>query len=131
MAINHSIVNHHQDLEQHRCRLGNSTARKRRNDPGDPEKCPVWDLHKVYTGDDIHQWVQEGCRSAGIGCLDCKQPLIDAILAEQKTMHERAQQYSDDPTLVRNIIADGCERAREVAEDTMEEVRNAMGVVYY
>ena len=106
-------------------------ARKRRNDPGDPEKCPVWDLHKVYTGDDVHQWVQEGCRSAGSGCLDCKQPLIDAILAEQKTMHERAQQYSDDPTLVRNIIADGCERASEVAEDTMEEVRNAMGVVYY
>lgn len=106
-------------------------ARKRRNDPGDPEKCPVWDLHQVYTGDDVHQWAQEGCRSAGIGCLDCKQPLIDAILAEQKTMHERAQQYSDDPTLVRNIIADGCERAREAAEDTMEEVRNAMGVVYY
>ena len=106
-------------------------ARKRRNDPGEPEKCPVWDLHKVYTGKDVHQWVQEGCRSASIGCLDCKQPLIDAILKEQEQMGERAKQYSDDPTLVRNIIADGCERAREVAEDTLEEVRSCVGLAYY
>jgi tryptophanyl-tRNA synthetase len=106
-------------------------ARKRRNDPGEPEKCPVWELHKVYTGSDVHLWLQEGCRSAKIGCLDCKQPLIDAILAEQKTMHERAQPYSDDPTLIRNIIADGCERAGDVAEETMEEVRNAVGLIYY
>jgi tryptophanyl-tRNA synthetase len=106
-------------------------ARKRRNDPGDPEKCPVWELHKVYTGSDVHHWIQEGCRSAKIGCLDCKQPLIDAILAEQETMHERARPYADDPTLVRNIIADGCERAGDVAEETMEEVRNAVGLAYY
>ena len=106
-------------------------ARKRRNDPGDPEKCPVWELHKVYTGNDVHLWIQEGCRSAKIGCLDCKQPLIDAILAEQETMYERARPYSDDPTLVRNIIADGCERAGDVAEETMEEVRSAVGLVYY
>ena len=106
-------------------------ARKRRNDPGNPEKCPVWELHKVYTGSDVHHWLQEGCRSAKIGCLDCKRPLIDAILAEQETMHERARQYSDDPTLVRNIIADGCERARDVAEETMTEVRNAVGLTYY
>ena len=106
-------------------------ARKRRNDPGDPEKCPVWDLHKVYTDKDVHEWVQEGCRSAGIGCLDCKQPLIDAILKEQEEMRDRAKQYSDDPTLVRNIIADGCERAREVAEDTLEEVRSCVGLAYY
>lgn len=106
-------------------------ARKRRNDPGDPEKCPVWELHKVYTGADVHTWIQEGCRTAKIGCLDCKQPLIDAILTEQKEMYERAKQYTDDPTLVRNIIADGCERAREVAEDTLEEVRSCVGLVYY
>ena len=106
-------------------------ARKRRNDPGDPEKCPVWDLHKVYTGKDVHEWVQQGCRSAEIGCLDCKQPLIDAILKEQEEMRDRAKQYSDDPTLVRNIIADGCERAREVAEDTLEEVRSCVGLAYY
>jgi len=106
-------------------------ARKRRNDPGEPEKCPVWELHKVYTGSDVHDWIQQGCRSAGIGCLDCKQPLIDAILAEQKVMHERAKPYADDPTLVRNIIADGCEQARDVAEETLEEVRNAVGLAYY
>ena len=106
-------------------------ARKRRNDPGEPEKCPVWDLHKVYTGKDVHEWVQEGCRSAKIGCLDCKGPLIEAILKEQEQMRDRAKQYSDDPTLVRNIIADGCERAREVAEDTLEEVRSCVGLGYY
>lgn len=106
-------------------------ARKRRHDPGEPEKCPVWALHKVYTDDTVWEWVQAGCRSAGIGCLECKQPLIDAIVTEQELMHERARQYVDDPTLVRNIIADGCERARSAAEETMSEVRNVMGLGYY
>lgn len=106
-------------------------ARKRRNDPGEPNKCPVWELHKVYSDAKTREWVEDGCRSAGIGCLDCKQPLIDAILAEQKEIHERARQYTEDPTLVKNIISDGCERAREVAEETMEEVRGSMGLDYY
>ncbi len=106
-------------------------ARKRRHDPGEPDKCPVWDLHKVYSTDDTRTWVQEGCRSAGIGCLDCKQPLIEAILSEQRAMHERAAPYAEDPTLVRNIIADGCERAREIAGETLEEVRRSMGLEYY
>jgi tryptophanyl-tRNA synthetase len=106
-------------------------ARKRRHDPGEPEKCPVWGLHKVYSTDETRNWVQEGCRSADIGCVDCKQPLIEAILAEQKVMHERAAPYAEDPTLVRNIIADGCERAREIAGETLEEVRRSMGLEYY
>jgi tryptophanyl-tRNA synthetase len=106
-------------------------ARKRRHDPGEPEKCPVWGLHKVYSDDETRKWVQEGCRSADIGCVDCKQPLIEAILAEQKAMHERAAPYAEDPTLVRNIIADGCERAREIAGETLEEVRRSMGLEYY
>jgi tryptophanyl-tRNA synthetase len=106
-------------------------ARVRRTDAGDPDKCPVWQLHLLYTGDDVKQWVQEGCRSAGIGCLECKQPLIDTILAEQAAMEERARPYSEDPTLVRNMIADGCEKAREIAEETLEEVRRAMGLEYY
>ena len=106
-------------------------ARKRRTDPGDPDKCPVWQLHLVYTNDETHAWVQEGCRSAGIGCLDCKQPLIDAVLAEQAVVHERAKQYADDPTAVRNIIADGCEKAREIAEETLVEVRRCMGLDYF
>ena len=106
-------------------------ARIRRNDPGDPDKCPVRELHKVYTGADVHAWIDEGCRGATIGCIDCKQPLIDAILEEQRVMHDRARRYSDDPTLVRSIIADGCEQAKDVAEETMTEVRNSVGLGYY
>lgn len=105
-------------------------ARIRRTDPGDPDKCPVWQLHQVYSNDEVKSWVQQGCRSAGIGCLDCKQPVIDGVLAEQKPMQERAQMYLEDPTLVRNIIADGCEKARKEAQDTMRDVREAMGLLY-
>ncbi|MBS4098196.1 MAG: tryptophan--tRNA ligase [Sulfuricella sp.] len=105
-------------------------ARVRRTDPGTPEKCPVWQFHMVYSTDSLRQWVQEGCTSAGIGCLECKQPVIDAVLEEQKPMRERARMYHDDPTLVRNIIADGCEKARELANETMRDVREAMGLNY-
>ncbi len=105
-------------------------ARVRRTDPGTPEKCPVWQFHMVYSDDGRRQWVQDGCISAGIGCLECKQPVIDAVLEEQKPMRERAQIYLDDPTLVRNIIADGCEKARELACETMRDVREAMGLNY-
>jgi tryptophanyl-tRNA synthetase len=105
-------------------------ARVKRTDPGDPEKCPVWQLHLVYTDDKTQAWVQQGCRSAGIGCLECKEPVIQAILAEQTPMRERAQRYLDDPTLVKSIIADGCEKARTLAAETMREVREAMGLNY-
>ncbi|MEO7726166.1 MAG: tryptophan--tRNA ligase [Burkholderiales bacterium] len=105
-------------------------ARVKRTDPGDPEKCPVWQLHLVYSDDARKQWVQEGCRSAGIGCLECKQPVIDAVLAELAPMRERAQRYLDDPTLVKSIIADGCEKAQKLAEDTMRDVREVMGLHY-
>ena len=90
-------------------------ARVKRNDPGDPEKCPVWQFHLVYSDASTQAWVQQGCRSAAFGCLECKQPLIQSILAEQTPMRERAQRYLDDPTLVKNIIADGCEKARALA----------------
>ncbi|MFA7241278.1 MAG: tryptophan--tRNA ligase [Sulfuricellaceae bacterium] len=105
-------------------------ARVRRTDPGTPSRCPVWQFHLVYSDDGRRQWVQEGCTSAGIGCLECKQPVIDAVLEEQKPMRERAQTYLDDPTLVRNIISDGCEKARELAGETMRDVREAMGLNY-
>ena len=105
-------------------------ARVKRTDPGDPEKCPVWQLHQVYSDDAKRQWVQTGCRSAGIGCLECKQPVIDAIIAEQQPMRERAQRYLDDPTLVRNIVADGCEKARKMAQETLRDVREVMGLGY-
>jgi tryptophanyl-tRNA synthetase len=103
-------------------------ARVRRTDKGEPERCPVWQLHKVYSDEATREWVQTGCRSAGIGCLDCKQPVIDAILRELAPMRERAQRYLEDPTLVRNIVADGCDRARALAGETMREVREAMGL---
>jgi tryptophanyl-tRNA synthetase len=105
-------------------------ARVKRADPGDPEKCPVWQLHLVYSDDKRKEWVRQGCRSAGIGCLECKQPVIDAVLEEQKPMRERAEKYLADPTLVRSIIADGCEKARKLAQETMREVRQAMGLNY-
>lgn len=106
-------------------------ARVRRNDPGDPEKCPVWDLHKVYSSDDTRAWVEQGCRSASIGCVDCKQPLIDDLLKEQAMIAERAAPFIEDRTLVRNIIADGCEKARETADETMKQVRSSMNLDYY
>ena len=105
-------------------------ARVRRTDAGDPDKCPVWQLHQVYSNAEVKDWVVAGCKSAGIGCLDCKQPVIDGVLAEQKPMFERAQPYLDDPALVRRIVADGCERARAVAGETMRDVKEAMGLGY-
>ncbi len=105
-------------------------ARVRRTDPGDPEKCPVWSFHMVYSNDATREWVQQGCKSAGIGCIECKQPVIEAVLREQEPMRERARMYEEDPTLVRNIIADGCEKARKMANETMRDVREAMGLNY-
>mgnify|MGYP003346333551 FL=1 len=105
-------------------------ARVKRTDPGNPDTCPVWQFHVVYSDEKTRQWASEGCRSAGIGCLDCKQPVIDAVLAELGPMRERAEKYMEDPTLVRNIVADGCEKARRLAQDTMREVRQAMGLDY-
>ncbi len=105
-------------------------ARVRRTDPGDPEKCPVWQLHQVYSGDEMRQWVQEGCRNAGIGCLDCKKPIIEAVLAELRPIQERASEYESDPGAVHAIVREGCEKAREVARKTLDEVRLAMGLTY-
>ncbi|QRM19957.1 tryptophan--tRNA ligase [Dechloromonas sp. TW-R-39-2] len=107
------------------------TNRVRRTDPGEPTKCPVWQLHQVYSNDACKEWVQQGCRTAGIGCIECKQPVIDGILREQVPMRERAQMYLDDPTLVKNIIADGCDKARDLARETMRDVREAMGLEYH
>ena len=106
------------------------TARIKRTDPGDPAKCPVWQLHCVYSDEKKREWVQQGCRSAAIGCIECKQPVIDAVIAEQTPMRERAQKYIDDPTLVRNIVADGCEKARKMAQETLRDVREVMGLGY-
>jgi tryptophanyl-tRNA synthetase len=105
-------------------------ARVRRSDPGDPDKCPVWDLHKIYSDEKTKAWVQSGCRSAGIGCLDCKKPVIDAVLAQLAGFRERAREYEENPELVRGIVSEGCERAREAARATMLEVREAVRLDY-
>jgi tryptophanyl-tRNA synthetase len=111
-------------------RMTTDPARVRRSDPGEPERCPVWQLHKVYSTTETQSWAAQGCRTAGIGCLDCKQPVIDAMLREQQPWRERAQPYLDDPSLLRSIVADGCDRARAAAQETMRDVRDAMGLVY-
>ncbi|MEY3861984.1 MAG: hypothetical protein RIR60_350 [Pseudomonadota bacterium] len=105
-------------------------ARIRRTDPGDPAKCPVWQLHQVYSDQSTQDWAQNGCKTAGIGCIECKGPVIEGVLAELKPIQERAAQYADDPSLVKNIVAEGCEKARKLARETMRDVRDAMGLNY-
>ncbi len=105
-------------------------ARVRRTDPGDPAKCPVWEFHQIYSSDETRAWASEGCTTAGIGCIECKQPVIDAVLAELEPIKKRADEYLKDMDTVRTIIAEGCEEARDAARETMEEVRQAIGISY-
>jgi tryptophanyl-tRNA synthetase len=111
-------------------RMPTDPARVRRTDSGDPGRCPVWQFHLQYSDEATQQWVQKGCRTAGIGCLECKQPVIDAMLREQEPWRQRAQPYLDDPSLLRSIVADGCDRARRIAQETMRDVREAMGLSF-
>ncbi len=101
-------------------------ARVRRTDPGDPDKCPVWDLHRIYSDETTRQWVNEGCRSAGIGCLDCKKPMIDKLVAQIRGMRKRAQEFEEQPDLISGIVSEGAEKAREAARETLDEVRRVM-----
>lgn len=105
-------------------------ARVRRSDPGTPEKCPVWALHKVYSTDEVKNWVQTGCRSAGIGCVECKRPVIESIQKEVAPIRERAEELEQNPGLVRKTVLEGAEYAREVAGETLEDVRRAIGLDY-
>ncbi len=117
-------------LEHKVRRMPTDPARVKRTDAGNPERCPVWEFHKVYSNEATRQWVTQGCKSAGIGCLECKQPLIDGILAEQQPMLARAEPYIANPKIVREIVDAGTERARVTARETMREVREAMGLNY-
>jgi len=103
-------------------------ARIRRTDPGDPKNCPVWQLHAVYSDDKTKEWVEYGCKNADIGCIECKQPAIESILKELKPIQERANHYIDSPDVVKSVVAEGCEKARKLARDTMRDVREVMGV---
>ncbi|HEX7030723.1 MAG TPA: tryptophan--tRNA ligase, partial [Gammaproteobacteria bacterium] len=105
-------------------------ARVRRTDTGNPEKCPVWDFHRMYSDDETKKWVWEGCTTAGIGCIDCKMSVIARVQAELEPIRERAKEYEANPDLVRSIMNDGSEAARAVAKETLEEVRQAAGLNY-
>ena len=118
------------EIEQKLRTMPTDPARVRRTDPGDPALCPVWQFHEVYSGDDVKDWVQQGCRSADIGCLECKQPVIDAVRAELAPIQTRARELEAQPEVVRSAINEGCERARDVARVTMEEVRLAMSLTW-
>jgi len=118
------------DVETKLRTMPTDPARVRRTDPGTPEKCPVWQLHEIYSPSDVKDWVQVGCVSAGIGCVECKQPVIEAVQKELQPIQERAREYERDMKTVQSIIHDGCEQARDIARDTMEDVRKAMGLVY-
>lgn len=111
-------------------RMPTDPARGHRQDPGEPTRCPVWQMHLTHSDEAVRQWAEQGCRSAGIGCLECKAPLIDAIRAELAPLQERALDYEQNPDLVRSILADGAERARDEARETLAEVRQAMGLGY-
>ena len=118
------------DVEKKLRTMPTDPARVRKTDPGDPQKCPVWQLHEVYSKEEVKAWAQEGCRTAGIGCIDCKQPIIDEVIKEQAPMRERAEEYSQNINLVRSIVNEGRECARDEARKTLEEVRQAMGLEY-
>jgi tryptophanyl-tRNA synthetase len=101
-------------------------ARARRTDPGNPEICPVFELHKIYSDEPTRDWAAQGCRTAGIGCLDCKAPVIEKVVAEITAMRKRAQEFEENPELLRNIVSEGADKAREVARQTLDDVRRAM-----
>ena len=111
-------------------RMTTDPNRVRRSDPGDPSKCPAFELHKIYSTQEVCDWAAEGCRTAGIGCLDCKKPLIDSVISEQREFRDRAAPYAENPGLVKRILLEGSERARVIARDTLEDVRSAIGISY-
>jgi len=118
------------DVDQKVRRMPTDPARIRRTDAGNPDVCPVWQLHEIYSDESTKQWVQQGCRSAGIGCLECKKPITEAINAELEPMRVRAREYEESPELIYSLLTEGAERARDVAEDTLKDVRSAMGLNY-
>jgi tryptophanyl-tRNA synthetase len=118
------------EVEQKIKKMPTDPARVKLTDPGDPAKCPVWQLHEVYSSQETLDWVVEGCTKAKMGCIECKTPLIKSIVDELDPMQERIAKYQSDPNLIQEIIFEGSERARTVAKETMEDVREAMGLTY-
>ena len=123
-----SLRDENDEINQKIKTMPTDPARVRLSDPGEPEKCPVWEFHLVYSDEDTKDWVQKGCRSAGIGCLECKKPVIDAVVNEIEPIRIKARQLEDNMAMVKSIITEGSEKAREVARETMVDVRQAMGL---
>jgi len=113
-------------VEEKILKMQTDPNRKRRSDVGDPDKCPVWGLHAVYSSEESKDWVQKGCRTAGIGCVDCKRNVIATINADLDPIRDRIAELSENESMVRGLVLQGCERAREVARETMNEVKLAM-----
>jgi len=125
-----SLRDENDDIAQKIKTMPTDPSRVRLSDPGDPDKCPVWEFHQIYSDEKTCNWVQEGCRSAGIGCIDCKKPVADAIINEIEPIREKANQLEDNMLMVKSVISEGSEKAREVARETMSDVRQAMGLNY-
>ena len=117
-----------EDIQKKIRTMPTDPARIRKTDPGDPKNCPVWPFHQVYSDEKTKEWVQSGCKNASMGCIECKQPVIDSITKELEPISERAKKYSESPELVQSIIGEGCEKARKIARDTMRDVREVMGI---
>ena len=118
------------EIEQKVKKMSTDPARVRLTDPGDPNKCPVWNLHEIYGAQDQLDWAADGCTNAKMGCIECKKPVIDSIVAELLPIQDRINKYKSEPSLIQEIIFDGSERARSVAKETMKDVRDAMGLTY-
>mgnify|MGYP000333105104 FL=1 len=118
------------EIEQKVKTMSTDPARVRLTDPGSPNKCPVWNLHEIYGTQEQLDWVVNGCTNAKMGCIECKKPVIDSIVAELLPMQDRINKYKSEPSLIQEIIFDGSERARSVAKETMKDVRDAMGLTY-
>ena len=103
-------------------------ARVRRNDPGEPEKCPAFQLHKIYCTTDEIATVSKGCRTAGIGCLECKKIMIKHVVDDLAPFREKRAQYQNKPSEVEEVLAAGNESARKIAAATMAEVRETLGL---
>ncbi len=103
-------------------------ARVHRSDPGEPTKCPVYALHRVYSAPSQLAWVEQGCRQAGIGCLECKKPVIEAIIAQLKPIQERIVELEAEPSFVNATLTQGAEQARDIARDTLDEVNEVLGL---
>ncbi len=119
-----------EDVEKKIMTMPTDPARVKRSDPGDPEKCPLWQFHKLYSNEDTKKWVVEGCTTAGIGCIDCKRPVVDAINKELAPIQAAIKEYESDKGSVKKILAEGSEAARDEANKTMNDVREAMGLDY-